>query len=582
MVFWLGYPIRRLMRISSRTVFVLLAVSASADAALAQARAANERAAVQARALATQYLAAHNARYPESDAANFDGLFDNSLRAYEAWSASEALFLERLRIIARNLASGSSEALTLALLRERLEMSQQFRVCRRELWNVGPLTGWLNEYRGYAAQQPAASEAMREAALRRWRKLPAFIDTEIANLRAGVRAGHTAPRMLVTAAIAQTDAVIALPATQSPFYAPASRDTAQKFRAAFESLVRDSITPALRRYRNYLADEYSPRARASVGLVANPGGAACFRALIRRYTTLDISPSRLNADGRALIALGDANALRLRQQQLIADTANRFSTSRAAMAVMADALARAGAALPQWFGRLPTVLVPNVDSMPDAGDSDPDAMYVPGSGSEPPRVYVNIPRLLQRGGMLYAERLAFHEGVPGHHVQVALQRSADTHPLTRVLWNAAFGEGWAVYASNLALEMGLYSSDATRFAALKSSVDDGLTYVVQYGLHAQGWTREQAVDTLRKYSGGSADEATQQVEYFIAAPAHALAYPLGARYIADLRRDVARRLGPRFDVRKFHDVVLESGALPLGVLTASVNRWAQLERSATP
>ncbi|HEV8366184.1 MAG TPA: DUF885 domain-containing protein, partial [Gemmatimonadaceae bacterium] len=246
------------------------------------------------------------------------------------------------------------------------------------------------------------------------------------------------------------------------------------------------------------------------------------------------------------------------------------------------ALERAAGALPQWFGRLPAVLVPNVDSMPDAGDSDPDAMYVPGSGTEPTRVYVNVPRLLQPGGKLYAERLAFHEGVPGHHLQVSLQRSADAHPLNRVLWNAAFGEGWAVYASNLALEMGLYSSDVTRFAALKSNIDDGLTYVVQYGLHAQGWTKEQAIDTLRKYSGGGADEASQQVEYFIAAPAHALAYPLGAGYIEELRRDVARRLGPKFDVRRFHDVVLESGALPLGVLTAWVNRWAQLERSASP
>lgn len=216
--------------------------------------------------------------------------------------------------------------------------------------------------------------------------------------------------MLVTAAIEQTDAVLAFPATQSPFYAPASRNTSQKSRAAFESLVHDSLTPALRRYRNYLADEYSPRARTSVGLVANPGGAACFRAQIRRYTTLDISPSQLNADGRALLASGDANALRLRQQQLIADTANRFTTSRAAMRAIAGALERAAAALPQWFGRLPEVLAPNVDSMPDAGDSDPDAMYAPGSSNEPLRVYVNVPRLLQPGGRLYAERLAFHEG----------------------------------------------------------------------------------------------------------------------------------------------------------------------------
>lgn len=126
-----------------------------------------------------------------------------------------------------------------------------------------------------------------------------------------------------------------------------------------------------------------------------------------------------------------------------------------------------------------------------------------------------------------------------------------------------------MHASNLALEMGLYWSDVTRFAALKSSVDDRLTYVVQYGLHAQGWTKEQAIDTLRKYSG--VEQTKRPSKWSISSPPqrNALAYPLGARYIEDLRRDVARRLGPRFDVRRFHDAVLESGALPLGVL----NGW---------
>jgi alpha-beta hydrolase superfamily lysophospholipase len=184
-----------------------------------------------------------------------------------------------------------------------------------------------------------------------------------------------------------------------------------------------------------------------------------------------------------------------------------------------------------------------------------------------------VPRLLEPGGRLLAERLAFHEGVPGHHLQVALARSADAHPLNRVLWNSAFGEGWAVYASNLAAEMGLYSSETTRFTAAAARMHDGLTFVVQHGLHAHGWTRNQAVDTMLKYSGGGAEEAAQQIDYFIAAPAHALAYPMGAKYIEDLRRDATGRLGSRFTAREFHDVVLESGALPLGVLKDVVDRW---------
>jgi len=345
------------------------------------------------------------------------------------------------------------------------------------------------------------------------------------------------------------------------------------FRRAFELLVRDSIAPALRRYRDFLEGEYSPRARTSVGVGALPGGAACFQALIRRYTTLDLTPARLRETGRALLATDATTSTRQRHAQLIADPANHFTTSAEARDAMRAALQRAATAAPQWFGRLPAVLVPRVDSMPDGGDADPDALYVQGDGATPPTVYVNLPRLLQPGGRLYAERLAFHEGVPGHHFQIALARSADAHPLNRVLANSGFGEGWAVYASNLAEEMRLYSTETTRFPVAASRVNDGLTFVLQDGLHAQAWSRSQAIDTVLKYSGGGAEEAAQQVDYFIAAPAHALAYPLGARYIEDLRRDAARRLGSRFDVKAFHDVVLESGALPLEVLRDVLDRW---------
>jgi uncharacterized protein (DUF885 family) len=216
--------------------------------------------------------------------------------------------------------------------------------------------------------------------------------------------------------------------------------------------------------------------------------------------------------------------------------------------------------------------------MPDAGSSDPDAVYVPATADQPPRVYVNVPRLMEEGGRLYAERLAFHEGTPGHHLQLALQNSEDVHPLNRLLWNAAFGEGWAVYASNLALEMGIYSSDVTKFAGTKAKIDDGLTFMVMDGLHELGWSRQDAIDTLLTYSGVSKEEAAEQVNYFIAAPAHALAYPLGAWHIDNLRRDAARELGEKFDVRQFHDVVLSGGAVPLGVLTEAVERWVKLRR----
>ena len=558
------------MSSTNRTIWLLVAFALSITAnAVAQAR--------DARALADEYLAAHLARYPESNSADQGGLFDNSLAALRSWKQREARFLERVRRIEPTLEPGSPESRTLALLRERLEMSQQFALCRRELWNVSPLTGWLNEYRGYAARQPVGSPQAREATLRRWRTLPTFIDREIANLRTGLRTGYSASQQLVVATIAQADQVIASPVNESPFYLPALQDSAPSFRAAVERVVQDRIAPALRRYRDFLANEYLPRARSSVGLAALPNGAACFRALVRRYTTLDTATQALEAIGRDLLAGADVEAIRARQRMLLADSANQFRSSREALTSMTDALRRAAAAAPRWFRRVPSPLVPVVDSMPDAGSVDPDALYVPGNGTAPPRVYVNVPRVLEPGGRLYAERLAFHEGIPGHHFQISLQQTADVHPLDRLLWNAGWGEGWAVYASNLADEMGLYSSEAARSGVVTARLDDGLTFRVQYGLHVLGWTREQAIDTMVHYSAGSPNEAERQVDYFLAAPAHALAYPVGARYIATLRRAAAQRLGAAFDVRRFHDLLLESGALPLSVVRRMVDRWVDAE-----
>lgn len=547
----------------------------------------------QTQELFEQYLRAYRVRYPEAAAEQpVSALFDNSREAYARWALKEAGFLSRISRIAGRVDAGSPEAVTLALLKERLEASSAFEVCHRELWNVSPVTGWLSEYRRYAAQQPAGTRAQRAAALKRWRQLPAFIDAEVDNLRFGQRHGFTAPRMLVTATIAQLGRVIGAPIRESPFYAPALSDTTSGFRNAFENLVREEITPAIKRYRDFLEHDYLPRARETVGVTNNPRGQDCFRALVRRYTSLSLMPSELDSMGRSLLRRGmrDRANRRLRLSQLgrpqslhlelVADSANQFRSVRQVMRYADDAMHRAWAAAPQWFGRLPTAPLPLLDSLPDADDSDPTAQYVPASrGDTTSRVLLNLSSLLKPGARLYLERVMFHEAVPGHHLQIALQRSSTVNPLNRVLWSPAFGEGWAVYASNLAAEMGLYASDASKFPLVEALVDDGLTFVVQTGLHAHGWSRAQAVDTMLAYSSDSRLEVEQQVDYYIGAPGHALAYPVGAREIDRLRRDAMVQLGSRFDVRRFHDAVLANGPVPLTTLREIIAQWIARERA---
>ncbi|MDP9224463.1 MAG: DUF885 domain-containing protein [Actinomycetota bacterium] len=483
-------------------------------------------------------------------------------------------------------------AIDLALLKERLEASHAFDVCHRELWNVSPVTGWLSEYRQYAAQQPVGNQLQRTAALKRWQQLPSFIDTEIDNLRFGQRHGFSAPRILVSAVIGQLDRVMAAPSRESPFLAPVLNDSTTGFRTAFERLVREEITPAIKRYRDFLQRDYLPRARETVGVVANPGGQACFRAIIRRYTSLPLTPSELDSIGRALLRSGvQERASRRVQQnqlvsppslrlQLVADTSNRFHSAQEVLTYADGAMHRAWAVAPRWFGQLPTTPLPLIDSLPGADGSDPTAEYVPASRSgAASKVLVNLSSLLKPGAKLYLERVMFHEGVPGHHVQIALQQSLAINPLNRVLWSPAFVEGWAVYASNLADEMGLYTSEASRFPVVEGLVDDGLTFVVQSGLHSHGWTRAQAVDTMLVYSADSRAEIEQEVNYYIAAPGHALAYPVGAREIQRLRLDAMTRLGARFDVRRFHDAVLANGPVPLTTLGTLIAQWISRERA---
>ncbi len=578
---------------SKRVLSLAAVVIVTLPPQLSEAQNSHTLAEVEARRLSEEYLGAYRIRYPETSAdAAVAELFDNSRGAYARWARTETDFLSRLVRIAGQVNAASPEAVTLALLRERLEASHTFDACHRELWNVSPVTGWLSEYRSYAAQQPAGTPAQRSAALQRWRQLPTFIDTEIENLRFGRRHGYSAPQMLVSATIAQLDRVLAASTRESPFFAPALRDTTTEFRNDFETLVRDKITPAIKRYRNFLAQDYLPGARKTVGVGDNPGGANCFHALVRRYTSLSLTAFELDSMGRDLLRRGIAERAKTQLQngrlsspqnlhlQLIADSANRFRSVQEVMTYADDAIHRAWAVAPQWFGRLPTEPLPTIDSLPGADASDPTAQYVPASlGNPGSKVLLNLSELLKPGAKLYLERVMFHESVPGHHLQIALQQSSTVSALNRALFIPAFVEGWAVYASNLADDMGLYTSSASRFPLVEALVDDGLTFIVQSGLHAHGWSRAQAVDTMTAYSSDSRAEVEQQVDYYIAAPGHAFAYPVGARAIDRLRRDATLQLGSHFDVRRFHDTVLENGPVPLTTLRAIIARWISLERT---
>jgi uncharacterized protein (DUF885 family) len=218
-----------------------------------------------------------------------------------------------------------------------------------------------------------------------------------------------------------------------------------------------------------------------------------------------------------------------------------------------------------------------VEPFPDFEErSVPAGQYLRAAldGSRPGIYRINLYLFTKPGGRLEADRTAFHEAVPGHHFQLAVAQERTGHPVTQYLFNSAFAEGWGMYAERIADEMGLYSSDAERLKDLEAFVYAFSTVVMETGMHVKGWTRQQAIDFETTRTSRSAEQAALDVDRRIGWPGQGLSYPVGYLEITRLRALAEQRLGTRFDIRAFHDRVLEDGTVPLGMLRDKIERWA--------
>jgi uncharacterized protein (DUF885 family) len=519
-----------------------------------------------------------------------DRLNDNSIAATRAWERKEDGWLDRLGSIDPDPLRGRPEEATYGVLRETLEASRQLRVCHAEYWPLSQQAGLQLFLPLLSDLQPLGGEELRRAALARWRAMPRYIDTEIANLREGLRRGFTLPQVNAKAVVEQVDDLLKFSPSESPFAAVARRDSTPAFRAAVVRLVTEKITPALRRYRDFLAAEYIPRTRTATAITALPKGEECYRARVRSYTTADIGArqvhqlgldemGRIEAEMRTIgersFGTSDVPALVRRLRE---DPQYRFKSREEIIRNAEQAIARAKAAMPKWFGRLPKADVIVDPCKPYEEKKGCPNSYVSGTtdGKRPGRWRINAgdPTGQPRASL---EGTAFHEVIPGHHLQIALaQERSDAHPLTRYSFFSGFGEGWALYAERLADEMGLYSSDLDRIGDLGGGQAlRAARLVVDPGLHVLGWSRDQAIDYMLAHVPESRDYIESEVDRYIANPGQATAYMIGRLEIERLRQEAEKRLGPRFDIRQFHDQVLENGAVPLPLLRSHIESWIE-------
>ena len=516
-----------------------------------------------------------------------DRLGDNSLAAVRAWEKREDRWLGQLLQIPKASLAGQPEDATYGVLRETLEASRQGRVCRGELWPLSQQAGWQLALPVIAQLQPLGTAELRAAALKRWHEVPRYLDTEIGLLRDGLRQGYTQPRGNAQAVVEQLNDVLKIPAEKSPFAGLADRDSTPGFRDSVVAIVSREILPAATRYRDFLVSEYIPKTRTATALSTIPHGADCYRARVRAYTTVDRDARSIQQLGLQQMAAIEAEARPIAgrmfgttdlpplYERLRTDSALTFRSRDELIGTAEAAVDRAKAAMPKWFGRLPKGTVIVDPCLPFEEKSGCPNSYVPGTpdGKRPGRWRINA-GVTPPQPKAPLEGTAFHETVPGHHLQLAIAAEREqAHPITRYLFFSGFGEGWALYSERLAKEMGLYSSDLYQFGDLGEQALRAARLVVDPGMAVLGWSRQQALDYMDAHVPESHAALESEVDRYIADPGQATAYMIGRLEIERLRHEAETRLGKDFDIREFHDKVLESGSIPLSFLSTHIESW---------
>lgn len=439
-------------------------------------------------------------------------------------------------------------------------------------------------------QMPARTAADFDDIVARLRAVPAMVDGLIATLEVDVAAGVTLPKIVLRDVPGQIRA-IAVDDSTSPLLEP-FRNASDAQRRAGAAALREAAAPALRRLLEFMERRYIPRARETIALSALPDGAAWYQRQIRKHTTTTMTAQeihevglrevkRIRAEMDSLMkAAGFKGSLTQFGEFLRTDPRFFYTDPASLVRGYRDIAKRADPELVKLFGRLPR-LPYGVSPVPAFFErSTTTAYYQLGSpaAGRAGVFFVNTYDLKSRPTW-EMEALSLHEAVPGHHLQFALaQELEDVPELRRQLAYNAFVEGWALYAETLGGEMGLYADPYSRFGAATYQMWRAIRLVLDTGIHALGWTREQAIAYFKENSTKPEHDITVEVDRYIAWPGQALGYMLGALKIRELRDRARSALGDRFDIRAFHDAVLGQGALPLELLERRMGEWVDVRR----
>jgi uncharacterized protein (DUF885 family) len=534
--------------------------------------------------------------------ARFNDRLDDRSAAAEERDAQHALGEIRVFEAIDTQGFPEAEALNKTLMLRQLREDVEGAEFRPWEMPVNQMNGDHLDLAGLAREMPFDTVKDYENYLARLHAIPHALDQVTTNMKQGLHDQLMPPKYLLEKVAAQAQDIATKRLDASPFTEPLRNFPAaisaadrERLTEATEAAVRDEVAPAYAKFAAFVRDDYAPHGRIEYGEWALPDGPDRYRFAVKQMTTTDMAPSEIHEMGLKQVAEIDAQMLKLAESLGYHDL-NSFNEN---IRKDPDHYGKSGqqifdlykhysdqmyAKLPQLFGHLPKTRLEVVPMEAfRAGDAVP-ADYSPGAGdgSRPGRINVNeydpTHRLL-----LNVEAIAYHEGIPGHHMQFSIaQELPDLPAFRRFSEYNAYSEGWAFYAERLGKEAGFYQDPYSEYGRLENEMWRSVRLVVDTGVHDEHWSRQQMIDFFHEHTAMDDKNIETEVDRYIAWPGQALAYKLGQMKILDLRTRAQKTLGSRFDIRAFHDAILDEGPLPLDILDTRIDAWIREQQAKRP
>jgi uncharacterized protein (DUF885 family) len=526
-----------------------------------------------------------------------DQLTDYSPREVNAELQRGLEYIQRLGAIDTTGLSEQEKLSSELMLRSLIEAQEAAKFKEWEM-PVNPVYGFQISMPNLVGQLSFDTVKDYDDYIERLKKLPVAFSQVMTNMQLGEDEGRMPPKASLEKALAQTQDIANQKPEESVFAQPLKKfpkaiSAADQKRITTDLIaaIQTQVLPSYQRFAKFMSVQYVPKGRADPGVWAMPGGDAYYAFLIHQMTTLDKTPAQIHQMGLDEVKRDEASMLEIVHQLGFADLKS-FRTALAtnpkehpqSKEALIDAykgyIAQMEPRLPELFGRLPKEPLEVVAMPAFAEKESPMAYYYEGTadGSRPGRVDVNLYNFSERS-LATVESVSYHEGVPGHHLQISIAQELTGLPEFRKYQQyTAFAEGWALYSERLGKEIGFYKDPYSDYGRLENDMWRSIRLVVDTGVHSKHWTRQQMVDYFHEHSALDETNIQSEVDRYIAWPAQALGYKMGQLKILELRDRAKTALGPKFDLKAFHDEVLDSGALPLDVLEKRVDAWIAAQK----